>query len=179
MIGGWLARMADYDNIPRNATLVPSRFKVKIPEPQVKDFQDLLRLSKIGPKTYENLREDRKFGITHQWLTEAKAYWETKYSWLVNNLCIPCNTTLISVVGATQKHTSISSRSTKWSSKMTRALLSPSTSLVYSPSTKMLFQSCCYTAGQVYYTLTSGTGSSPYTPHLIPIQAASSSSTRS
>lgn len=76
--------MADYDNIPKNATLVPSRFKVKIPEAQVKDLTDLLRLSKIGPRTYENLRDDRKFGITHQWLTEAKEYWEKVYNWSVH-----------------------------------------------------------------------------------------------
>ena len=73
--------MADYDNIPRNATLTPSRFRVKIPEQQLKDFKKLLELSKLGPKTYENLQEDRKFGVTHTWLSEAKEYWEKKYDW--------------------------------------------------------------------------------------------------
>lgn len=75
--------MTDYDNIPKNARLEPSRFKVHIPEQQLKDFKELLKLSKVGPKTFENLQEDRKWGISHSWLSETKTYWEKKFNWCV------------------------------------------------------------------------------------------------
>lgn len=83
-IGGTLD--GEYDNIPDTATLKPARFRVKIPPQEVKDLKTLVSLSKIGPKTYENLDSSRKFGISHAWLTEAKTYWEKKFDWCVGTM---------------------------------------------------------------------------------------------
>lgn len=70
-----------YGTIPSSATLKPTKFTASVPEQQLKDFKDLLRLSQIGPQTYENLQEDRSFGVTHKWLTKAKQEWESSYDW--------------------------------------------------------------------------------------------------
>ncbi|KAL2356293.1 Alpha/Beta hydrolase protein [Cryomyces antarcticus] len=40
--------------------------------PYLHEFKALLRLSRLGLKTYENLRNDGRFGVTHEWMVEAK-----------------------------------------------------------------------------------------------------------
>ncbi|KAF5004521.1 hypothetical protein FDECE_8988 [Fusarium decemcellulare] len=73
--------MADYDTIPAGVQLQLERFQLRISEEKVDDFKQLLRLSKLAPKTYESLQPDGKFGITHDWISKAKEYWENKYDW--------------------------------------------------------------------------------------------------
>ena len=71
-----------YDTIPANATLKPSKFEVHIPDKHLSDFETLLRLSPIGPETYENTtRTDGQYGIGRQWLIETKDYWLSRYDW--------------------------------------------------------------------------------------------------
>ena len=72
---------ADYGIIPHNASLRINKFQASVPDSDLKDFKDLLRLSKVGPKTFENQQKDRRFGVTHQWLSEAKQHWEYVYDW--------------------------------------------------------------------------------------------------
>lgn len=71
----------DYGKIPSNATLKPLAFRAKVTEEELTDFEDILKASKVGPQTFENQQEDRRFGLTHKWLAEAKRHWETYYSW--------------------------------------------------------------------------------------------------
>ncbi|KAJ3542143.1 hypothetical protein NM208_g4252 [Fusarium decemcellulare] len=73
--------MADYDTIPAGVQLQLERFQLRILEEKVDEFRQLLRLSKLAPKTYESLQPDGKFGITHDWISKAKEYWENKYDW--------------------------------------------------------------------------------------------------
>lgn len=70
-----------FDTVPSNASLKPSKFTAQVSDQDLNDFKQLLKLSKIGPETYENLREDRYFGVNRQWLKEAKQHWETSYDW--------------------------------------------------------------------------------------------------
>lgn len=70
-----------FDTLPTKATLKPKPFKAHVSDQELDDFKQLVKLSKIGPKTYENLKTDRYFGISRDWLAEAKEYWETKYDW--------------------------------------------------------------------------------------------------
>ena len=71
-----------YDTLPANATLKPSKFEAHVPDKQLSDFETLLRLSPIGPETYENTtRIDGQYGIGRQWLIETKDYWQNKYDW--------------------------------------------------------------------------------------------------
>ena len=74
-----------FDTIPPNAELCPHKFTAHASDQQLEDFKTLLKLSKIGPKTYENRVADPKdftgFGITREWLASAKRTWETAYDW--------------------------------------------------------------------------------------------------
>ncbi|ORY12398.1 epoxide hydrolase-like protein [Clohesyomyces aquaticus] len=56
-------------------------FTLKVSDQDFSDFKRLLQLSKINPLTYESSQEDRRFGVTHKWMTEAKDYWLHKYDW--------------------------------------------------------------------------------------------------
>lgn len=70
-----------WDKIPSKASLKLNRFEAHVSDDELSEFKQLLKLSKIGPKTYENQRTDRHFGISREWLEKAKAHWETKHDW--------------------------------------------------------------------------------------------------
>ncbi|EME83297.1 uncharacterized protein MYCFIDRAFT_52339 [Pseudocercospora fijiensis CIRAD86] len=74
-----------FDSIPSKATLNIKPFKAHVSDEDLNDFKQLLKLSKIGPKTYENqvanVKDYLHFGITHKWLSEAKQRWENGYDW--------------------------------------------------------------------------------------------------
>jgi microsomal epoxide hydrolase len=72
-----------WDKLPAKASLKPKPFEAHVSDEELNDFKQLLKLSKIGPKTYENQRTDRYFGISREWLEKAKAHWETKYDWYI------------------------------------------------------------------------------------------------
>ncbi|RFU24590.1 hypothetical protein B7463_g11749, partial [Scytalidium lignicola] len=69
-----------FATIPRARKSTPTPFTVSVPKQQLSEFQTLLHLSKIEPKTFENGSTDRQFGITRDWLVQAKAEWE-KWDW--------------------------------------------------------------------------------------------------
>lgn len=68
--------MASFSSLPADSKSTPAPFTVSVPEQQLRDFKTLLKLSKIGPKTYENELTDGRFGISRDWLVQAKAEWE-------------------------------------------------------------------------------------------------------
>jgi len=74
-----------FGSIPANASLKPKHFEAHVSDQELEDFKQLLKLSKIGPKTYENQTADPKdflgHGITRQWLSDAKQHWESSYDW--------------------------------------------------------------------------------------------------
>lgn len=70
-----------YDEIPADATIKPSKYIAHVSDQELDDFKQLLRLSKIGPETFENKQEDRRFGLTHAWISKAKQYWEQQFDW--------------------------------------------------------------------------------------------------
>ena len=79
---GKLQITMSYDKFPSNATLKPTRFVTNIPDQQLSDFKTLLRLSPIGPETYENTtRTDGQYGIGRKWLIETKDFWLNQYDW--------------------------------------------------------------------------------------------------
>lgn len=64
----------------------PKPFKAGVSEEKLEHFKQLLKLSKTGPKAYENQVtdvKDYKFGISRQWLSDAKQHWETRCDWRV------------------------------------------------------------------------------------------------
>ena len=56
-------------------------FTLHVSDPELSEWRTLLQLSKLGPDTYEGRQEDRRFGVTHKWLSEAKDYWLNQYDW--------------------------------------------------------------------------------------------------
>ena len=56
-------------------------FTLNVSEQDISEWRQLLQLSKLAPETFETQQEDRRFGVTHKWLSEAKDYWLNKYDW--------------------------------------------------------------------------------------------------
>ncbi|EXJ57262.1 hypothetical protein A1O7_07609 [Cladophialophora yegresii CBS 114405] len=76
--------MSGYDTIPQGANIQVDKFTLSIPDQELQDFKDLLRLSKLAPKTYENLHanaKDGEFGVSHEWMSKAKDFWLNEYDW--------------------------------------------------------------------------------------------------
>jgi hypothetical protein len=73
--------MSVYDQLPTNISLEIAKYSVEMPETDIQDFMNVLRSAKLGPKTYENMRLDGEFGITYEWMSKAKAHWETQFNW--------------------------------------------------------------------------------------------------
>jgi microsomal epoxide hydrolase len=49
-------------------------FTLAISDDDLSDFHQLLKLSKLGPTTYENTQTKENFGVTEKWLSGAKDY---------------------------------------------------------------------------------------------------------
>lgn len=71
---------SEFASLPAAARSKPTPFQVAIPEVQLEELHQLLKLSKIGPKTFESEQSIETFGITRDWLVQAKAEWET-FNW--------------------------------------------------------------------------------------------------
>ncbi|TFB01656.1 Putative epoxide hydrolase [Trichoderma ghanense] len=82
--------MPSFADLPISRKSTPAPFTVAIPEQQLVDFHTLLKLSKIGPRAYENELTNGRFGISRDWLVKAKAEWENwdwrKYEARINSL---------------------------------------------------------------------------------------------
>ncbi|RBR26365.1 uncharacterized protein FIESC28_00865 [Fusarium coffeatum] len=73
--------MADgYAKIPSGAQVQPKPYHVSIEDEKVEELKLLVKLGKIAPPTYESTQKEHNYGITHQWLTDAKAAW-MKFDW--------------------------------------------------------------------------------------------------
>lgn len=73
-----------FGTVPAGAVSKPTPFELNISEQKLQDFETLLRLSPIANVTYENSRKDGEFGVTHEWMTETKSYWEQVFDWYVH-----------------------------------------------------------------------------------------------
>ena len=78
--------MAAYNTLPPSAKVKATPFTVSISEDRLQQFQQLLKLSPNGIDTYENQQEDLRFGLTRQWMNDAKAQWENDFDWSVLSL---------------------------------------------------------------------------------------------
>ena len=56
-------------------------FKLSIPDSSLEELQTLLKLSKIGPTTWESSQDDRRYGVTAAWLASAKEHWMKRFDW--------------------------------------------------------------------------------------------------
>jgi len=86
--------MANYSTIPSSATLKPRPYHVHIDQQKLEDMNQLIKLSPLGPKTYENQQDspDRRFGVSLKWMHQAKEEWTGTFDWYV--LVMNCQTSL-------------------------------------------------------------------------------------
>lgn len=69
---------------PKGAKQEPKKFELHIDEQKLQDFRTLLRLSPLPKETYENLQNagsHGEFGISRQWMINAKKHWEQDFDW--------------------------------------------------------------------------------------------------
>lgn len=71
---------SNYTQIPAKALKKPEPFKIEIPHKEIEHLKQLLRLSRLPKPTYESLRDDGRFGVSHKWMSEAKRVWE-EFDW--------------------------------------------------------------------------------------------------
>jgi len=67
--------------LPPNARITPEDFTVAFPQTELDDLRSLITASRVGPETFEGLQQDRKYGITTQWLRDAKTTWLEEFDW--------------------------------------------------------------------------------------------------
>ncbi|QKD61528.2 Alpha/Beta hydrolase protein [Fusarium oxysporum Fo47] len=65
----------DYAKIPSGAKVQPTPFQVSITDDRVDELKQLVKLGRVGPPTYESTQKEHNYGVSHQWLTDAKAAW--------------------------------------------------------------------------------------------------------
>ncbi|KIW12242.1 hypothetical protein PV08_09518 [Exophiala spinifera] len=73
--------MSDNHIFPHKPSIKVSPFTVKVPEADLKAFYDLLRLSKLGPRTYENTGANGRFGVTYDWMSKTRDHWQNTFDW--------------------------------------------------------------------------------------------------
>ncbi|GJC80900.1 putative epoxide hydrolase [Colletotrichum liriopes] len=71
--------MSEFGRIPPHALRQPKSFTLRVAEDDITELKTLLKLSKIGPVTFENANDG--FGITREWLSDAKDYWLNRFDW--------------------------------------------------------------------------------------------------
>lgn len=83
--------MADYKSLPKNASLKATSYRLHIDDQKIEDMKTLIRLSPLGPETYENQQDspDRRFGINVNWMKNAKDSWQNHYDWFVVYALLP------------------------------------------------------------------------------------------
>jgi microsomal epoxide hydrolase len=75
--------MADYSTLPSGATLKVTPYNVHIDQQKLDDMKQLIKLSPLGPKTYENQQDspDRRLGVSMKWMQQAKESWTGSFDW--------------------------------------------------------------------------------------------------
>jgi microsomal epoxide hydrolase len=82
---------SNFTSLPVAARSKPALFHVSIPQDQLEELHQLLKLSKIGPKTFETEQRDGRFGVTRDWLIQAKAQWENfDWSEMISTTVVTC-----------------------------------------------------------------------------------------
>ncbi len=71
----------DFGNLPQGASDVFRPFVVDTPQTDIDALKTLLRLSRVGPKTYENNLSDRRLGLQLDWLQQAVKQWAGPFDW--------------------------------------------------------------------------------------------------
>ncbi|OAL17346.1 hypothetical protein AYO22_11713 [Fonsecaea multimorphosa] len=77
---------------PNWGVLLP--LEIHIPDDAIEELKTLIRCSKIAGPTYENSFQGGTFGVSRQWLLEAKRKWED-FDWFVKSGRSPVSGTVL------------------------------------------------------------------------------------
>lgn len=78
--------MSPFTTLLKTAKSKPQPYHVQVPTERIDELKQLVRLSKIGPETYENVHaitEEGGMGLTRAWLVRAREEWGGGWDWLV------------------------------------------------------------------------------------------------
>ncbi|KAI1041130.1 hypothetical protein LB505_005878 [Fusarium chuoi] len=64
-----------FAKLPPGAQVQPTPYQVSIADDKVDELKQLVKLGRVGPPTYESTQHEHNYGVSHQWLTDAKAAW--------------------------------------------------------------------------------------------------------
>lgn len=70
-----------FDTLPASATLQVEPYTVAVPDAALEELRTALQVARIAPPTYENSQEDRRFGLTREWVVQAKERWSNGFDW--------------------------------------------------------------------------------------------------
>lgn len=73
--------MSDYARIPAGVILDVKPFKAHVAEEKLQLFKKLLELSPLAPAVFENTNAGRKYGVTREWMENAKEVWLNDFDW--------------------------------------------------------------------------------------------------
>ncbi|KAJ5624637.1 epoxide hydrolase [Penicillium lagena] len=73
--------LSSFNTPPKNVSGTLEAFTLHVPEEDLSKFQELLKLSEIGPATWWNTQQDSQFGVSREWLSQAKNTWLNKFTW--------------------------------------------------------------------------------------------------
>ncbi|KAF7122388.1 hypothetical protein CNMCM5793_000413 [Aspergillus hiratsukae] len=68
-----------FSKLPSAANIFPTRYAVG--DEQITELKTLVKLAKIAPRTFENQQQDRRYGVTSDWLTKMREKWLNDYDW--------------------------------------------------------------------------------------------------
>lgn len=66
--------------VPAVPLAPPIPYTVSIPDDKIEELHLLIALGKVAPLTYEGSLQDRRYGITNEWLQQAKEQW-LQFDW--------------------------------------------------------------------------------------------------
>lgn len=74
--------MAEFSTFPSSFQLDVKPFTARVEEQALQDFKQLIKLSPVGPRTFENGGlHGRRYGVTNEWLVNAKDHWVNHFDW--------------------------------------------------------------------------------------------------
>ncbi|KAF3069709.1 putative epoxide hydrolase [Daldinia childiae] len=70
-----------FSHLPANIPGKPTPFSFRVSDQDLSDFNELIRISRIGPTTWWNQQNNGQFGVTREWLIQAKSTWLGTFDW--------------------------------------------------------------------------------------------------
>lgn len=61
--------------------LILKPFKVAVSDADLDGMLAAIKSSRMAPPTYENQQKEQNFGVTGEWMHNARDYWLNEYDW--------------------------------------------------------------------------------------------------